>query len=235
MPGSLSRKIPESIAIIMDGNGRWAKKRGLPRIEGHRRGEKTVEMVIKTARELGIKYLTLFAFSTENWNRPKEEVEALFKILEEAIEKRLEEIHKNKIRLKFIGRIEKLPSSLKEKIFLAEEKTKNNKKMVLNIALNYGGKEEILNAVNSILKENLKNEIDENLFSKYLYTKDIPYPDLLIRTGGEKRISNFLLFQIAYTELYFTKTLWPDFKKRDFLKAISDYQRRERRFGNIVD
>lgn len=219
----------------MDGNGRWAKKRGLPRIEGHRRGEKTVEMVIKTARELGIKYLTLFAFSTENWNRPKEEVEALFKILEEAIEKRLEEIHKNKIRLKFIGRIEKLPSSLKEKIFLAEEKTKNNKKMVLNIALNYGGKEEILNAVNSILKENLKNEIDENLFSKYLYTKDIPYPDLLIRTGGEKRISNFLLFQIAYTELYFTKTLWPDFKKRDFLKAISDYQRRERRFGNIVD
>jgi undecaprenyl diphosphate synthase len=228
------KKIPKSVAIIMDGNGRWAEKRGLPRIEGHRRGQKNVRMVIKTSRELGIKYLTLFAFSTENWKRPKEEVEGLFKLLEEAIEKETEEIHRNKIKIKFIGKIEELPENLKKKINYAEEKTKGNKKMVLNIALNYGGKQEILNAVNKIIKEEIKENIDEKFFSKYLYTKDTPYPDLLIRTGGEKRISNFLLFQIAYTELYFTKTLWPDFKKKDFLKAICEYQNRKRKFGNLI-
>ncbi len=220
----------------MDGNGRWAKERGLPRIAGHRAGAKSVKEAIKGAKESGVKVLTLYTFSTENWKRPKHEVAALFKLLEDYIDKEIKDLQENDIRLSVIGRLEALPQTTQKKIRDAIEKTKDNKSLVLNIALNYGSRTEIVDAVREIASDyqsqRLKIEdINETTFSNYLYTKDIPDPDLLIRTSGEMRVSNFLLWQISYAEIYVTKKLWPDFKKNDFKKAIREYRSRERRYG----
>lgn len=231
-----SNSLPEHIAIIMDGNGRWAEKHAIGRIRGHRKGAQAVRMVVRTCREIGIKYLTLFAFSSENWERPAREVQALMFLLEEYLSKELAELQKQRIRLTTIGDIERLNPSVMEKLLHVKEKTLENDKMVLNLALSYGARDEMVHAVKRIVNDNTEGKIDidqldKEMFSQYLYTSGIPDPDLLIRTSGECRISNFLLWQLAYTELYFTKVLWPDFTKDDLLKAIASYQKRERRFG----
>jgi len=227
---------PKHIAIIMDGNGRWAKIRHLPRIAGHRAGAKSVDAITEAARELRIKVLTLYTFSTENWKRPREEIGGLFKLLEENLDKNEAKLNKNNIKFSVIGNIGQLPPSTQLKLQRVMESTRHNTAMVLNLALNYGSRDEILNAVRSISREvkegRLRPEdIDERLFSEFLYTKGLPDPDLLIRTSGEFRISNFLLWQLSYSELYVTKKLWPDFRKSDFRKAIIQYKKRERRFG----
>lgn len=228
--------LPQHIAIIMDGNGRWAKLRGLPRVMGHRAGIKTVRETVKACRELGIKYLTLYAFSIENWKRPKKEVETLMRFLNEYIDKELRSLKENDIRLNVIGRANGLPDYVRPKLNKAIEETKGCKSMVLNVALNYGGRCEIMDAAKkfaSMVKSGKLsiNALDEKMFCDFLYTKDQPDPDLLIRTSGEMRISNFLLWQISYSELYITPKLWPDFKRRDLEEAIAEYQKRERRFG----
>jgi len=225
-------KLPVHIAIIIDGNGRWAKKRNLPRIYGHREGIKTVRKIVEVCSDLGIKILTLYAFSTENWKRPQKEVQGLMRLLNFYLDKEGNKLHKNNIKFIVIGDISKLSENIQQKIKHIIELTKNNTKMILNIALNYGGRQEIIHCVNEILKTNYKN-IDEEIFSKFIFTKNLPDPDLLIRTSGELRISNFLLWQIAYTELYFTPILWPDFDKIELYKAIIEYQNRKRRFGGI--
>lgn len=227
---------PNHVAIIMDGNGRWARKKGLPKIAGHRAGAKSVQEVIEGAKEAGVKILTLYTFSTENWKRPKYEVGALFKLLENYIDKEALNIHKNGIKLSVIGKMEGLPQSVQEKLNKIIGLTKENTALTLNLALNYGSRTEIVDAVRKIAKDceahTLRPEdIDEKTFSNYLYTKDIPDPDLLIRTSGEMRVSNFLLWQISYAEIYVTRKLWPDFKKNDFKAAIKEYQKRERRYG----
>lgn len=229
-------KLPHHIAIIMDGNGRWAKKKLLNRINGHVKGADAVREVVTACRELGIKVLTLYAFSEENWRRPREEVAALMDLLEEYLVKEREEMLKHGIRLCAIGRIEDLPSRVRKTLQETVEATKDCEGMILNLALSYSGRSEILHAVNSLLFDLekgrvSKGEIDSKRFSQYLWTKGLPDPDLLIRTSGEFRVSNFLLWQIAYTEIYVTETLWPDFNREELLKAIVDYQSRERRFG----
>jgi len=228
--------LPRHIAIIMDGNGRWAKKHTIGRIRGHKKGAQAVRTTVRTCREIGIKYLTLFAFSIENWGRPTEEIEALMSLLEEYLTQETKELQKQGIKITTIGEIDQLRASVKEKLFSAKELTANNDQMVLNLALSYGGRDEIIGAVKKIVQDSQNgkinsDEINKEIFSKYLNTCEMPDPDLLIRTSGEYRISNFLLWQLAYTELYFTPVLWPDFKKEDILKAISSYQKRERRFG----
>jgi len=228
--------VPQHIAIIMDGNGRWAKDRDLPRIEGHRAGAKTVDIITETARECGVKFLTLYAFSTENWKRPTGEVSELFRLLEEYLDTKEEKLNKNNIRLAAIGRIEKLPKSTQDKLSAIMSSTMKNDGMTLSLALNYGARTEIIDAVRAVSEavrsgRMRQDQINEKTFSEFLYTKGIPDPDLLIRTSGEFRISNFLLWQISYSELYITKKLWPDFNKEDFKDAIAEYQRRERRFG----
>lgn len=228
--------IPVHVAIIMDGNGRWARKKGLPKIVGHRAGAKSVKEAIEAAKESGVKILTLYAFSTENWQRPKYEVAALFRLLENYIDKEAQDLIRNDIKLSVIGRMQGLPETVQKKLNDIMEKTKDNKSLVLNLALNYGGRAEIVDAVKRIVNEcvsqKLKAEdIDESKFGDYLYTREMPDPDLLIRTSGEMRISNFLLWQISYAEICVTKKLWPDFKKSDFKKAVKDYQNRERRYG----
>ena len=230
------KKIPHHIAVIMDGNGRWAKKKSLNRIKGHVKGVDAVREVIKACRELGVKILTLYAFSVENWKRPKEEVAALMKLLKEYLVKERDEMVKNNIRLCAIGRIEDLPPDVQTTLKETIQKTAQGDGMVLNLALSYGGRSEILHAVQEILRDLQQGrirseEISFQRFSQYLWTQGIPDPDLLIRTSGEFRISNFLLWQIAYTELYVTETLWPDFDRDELMKAIADYQARERRFG----
>lgn len=227
-------KIPRHVAIIMDGNGRWAKKRGLDRVYGHRQGVETVERVIRFARKVGIEYLTLFAFSTENWQRPKEEVNAIFSLLVEYINSKIPFLIENDIKLIFSGRRWELSPDVIKAIEKGEKATENCKSLTVIITLNYSGRAEIVDAVNKMLKEGI-TQIDENKFRDYLYNPDVPDPDLLIRTSGEERISNFLLWQIAYTELYFTPVLWPDFSEEDFLKALYVYQSRERRFGRVLD
>jgi undecaprenyl diphosphate synthase len=229
-------KLPGHIAIIMDGNGRWAKKKNLNRISGHIKGIDAVREIVTACRELGIKVLTLYAFSVENWKRPKEEVTALMGLLKEYLTKEGKEMVKNNIRLSAIGRIEDLPFDVQNTLKETIKKTESCSGMVLNLALSYGGRSEILHAVQSILADFQKGkikpeEINPQRFSQYLWTQRIPDPDLLIRTSGEFRISNFLLWQIAYTELYVTETLWPDFDRKELIKAIADYQSRERRFG----
>lgn len=229
-------RLPQHIAIIMDGNGRWAKLRGLPRIMGHRAGIKTVREVIKASRELGIKYLTLYAFSAENWKRPKQEVEMLMGFLNEYIDKELDSFVKNDIKLNVIGRMNGLPDYVQPKLRKAIEKTKDCESMTLNVALNYSGRSEIVDAAKkfaSQVKAGRRdlNDLDEESFGGLLYTRGQPDPDLLIRTSGEMRISNFLLWQISYSELYITPKLWPDFSKKDLEEAIAAYQKRERRFG----
>ena len=229
-------KLPRHIAIIMDGNGRWAKKKNLNRISGHIKGVDAVREIVTACRELGIKVLTLYAFSIENWRRPKDEVTALMGLLKEYLLKEREEMVQNNIRLSAIGRLEDLPLDVQNTLRETMKRTEQCNGMVLNLALSYGGRSEILHAIQGILSDFQKGEVkpeEINLqrFSQYLWTRGIPDPDLLIRTSGEFRISNFLLWQIAYTELYVTETLWPDFDRKELLKAIADYQSRERRFG----
>ena len=229
-------RVPKHIAIIMDGNGRWAKAHRLPKLAGHRAGAKSVREVIEAARELGVKVLTLYTFSTENWKRPKAEIAALFRLLEEYLEKEEERLKKNNIIFSVIGDIDALPSGARDKIKKVMASTSGNTGLVLNLALNYGSRPEILRAVKNIARGAALGKLDpetmdEKLFSGYLYTKNLPDPDLVVRTSGECRVSNFLLWQIAYSELYITKKFWPDFGKKEFKKAVAEYKRRERRFG----
>jgi len=225
-----SKEIPEHIAIIMDGNGRWAKKRGLARIFGHRAGTESVRNVIKTCGELGVKALTLYAFSTENWVRPKSEVNGLMRLLCLMLRKEVKDLNQNHVRLRTIGRIRELPERVQNELNEGIRKLDHNRGLLLTLALNYGGRQEIVDAVEKILRSGLKT-IDEKTFPSYLYTNGTQDPDLVIRTSGEQRISNFLLYQIAYSEIYITKTLWPDFRRKDLYRAVLDFQRRERRFG----
>ena len=231
-----SAKLPSHIAIIMDGNGRWAKKHRLSRVKGHEKGAETVRTVIRTSREIGISCLTLYAFSTENWQRPKMEVAALMSLLKRFFEKEQSALMDNDIRLTAIGETERLPKNVQQSLNKTISSTKKNKGMRLNLALSYGGRAEIVKMVKELAIKTAKGEIDPDsitseLISQHLYTRDIPDPDLLIRTSGEMRISNFLLWQIAYTEIFVTKTLWPDFSQDEFLRILKDYQHRERRFG----
>jgi undecaprenyl diphosphate synthase len=225
-------KLPRHIAVIMDGNGRWAKKRKLPRVFGHRAGIKSVREIVETCTELKIEVLTLYAFSTENWSRPANEVNALMMLLKLYLKKEYSNMMRNNIRLNAIGNILELPEAPKKELLSMIDKTRNNSGLVLNLALNYGGRQEIISAVNKIIKEKL-GKVNENTFKDYLYTKDLPDPDLLIRTSGEMRISNFLLWQSAYTEFYITDVLWPDFRAKKLYEAINEYQNRERRYGGI--
>ena len=230
--------LPNHVAIIMDGNGRWAKKIGRKRAFGHENGTKSVRECIDQSIKLGIKNLTLYVFSTENWNRPKYEVKALMDLLVYSLEKERINLIDNGIKLNVIGDIEALNDKPKSKLKSIISETKNNKKLNLNLAISYGSKQEIVNAIREVsnkVKNNIisSKNIDENIINEHLYTRNLPNVDLLIRTGGEKRVSNFLLWQIAYAEMYFTDVLWPDFKKEDFLDALEDYQKRERRFGKI--
>ncbi|MGE4357443.1 MAG: isoprenyl transferase, partial [Candidatus Omnitrophota bacterium] len=232
-------RIPQHSAIHMDGNGRWAIKRRLPRIMGHRKGVETAQKIVQACAKLGIRTLTLYTFSTENWKRPKEEIDFLMKILKDYLTKYRNLFKDYNVRFQVIGRWKELDFDIREQLEEVIEETKNNSGMVLNIALNYGGRAEIVDAVKKIAEAVKKgeislDEIDEELFGSFLYTKGLPEPDLLIRTAGELRISNFLLWQISYTEFYFTKKLWPDFTRRDLIKAISAFQKRERRFGSVL-
>ena len=234
------KNIPNHIAVIMDGNGRWAKKKGKERIQGHKKGILSVRKLVEEASKINISYLTLFAFSTENWKRPKNEVSTLMDLIVLSLDKELKTIIENKIKLNAIGDINSLPEEVKKKLKETIEKTKKNRKLILTIAINYGGKEEITNALKTIInkvKKNiiLKENVDEELINTHLYSKNLPDVDLLIRTSGEKRISNFLLWKISYAELYFTNILWPEFSKNDFYKAIINYQKRERRFGKTSE
>ncbi|KPL00464.1 MAG: hypothetical protein AMJ91_04690 [candidate division Zixibacteria bacterium SM23_73_3] len=232
------RNLPAHVAIIMDGNGRWAKKRGLPRIAGHKAGVKAVKRIVKAAGDLGISVLTLFTFSQENWKRPKSEVSAIMKLLYETTKRELNELDENNVKLITTGRIEELSLRRREILQKAMKRTKNNTGLILNLALNYGGRTEILDAVKEIASDVKRGRLNpeqlgEEKFSHYLYTKDLPDPDLLIRTSGEMRISNFLLWQTSYTELYITDILWPNFSTKHFYEAIWNYQNRERRFGRL--
>ena len=228
--------LPQHIAIIMDGNGRWAKKKGKLRAFGHKNGVGAVRETVESCAELGVKHLTLYAFSTENWNRPTSEVNALMSLLISAIVKETKTLMKNDIQLNAIGNLNDLPESAFKKLKTVINKTKNNSRMNLILALSYSGRWEIINAIKKIMKDSINyKKINDTIFKQYLTTKLVPEPELLIRTGGEKRISNFLLWQIAYTDLYFTETLWPDFKKIDLEKAIMNYQSRERRFGKTTE
>ena len=228
--------LPKHIAITMDGNGRWAKSKGKLRIFGHNNGVKAVRDTVEAAAEIGIKFLTLYAFSTENWNRPSKEVNALMTLLVSAINKETKTLMDNNIKLSTIGDTDSLPSKAKKELAEGIDKTKGNTRMTLVLALSYSGRWDILNAVNEITNKGVGNEkITEEQFQQYLSTKSVPDPELLIRTSGEYRISNFLLWQIAYSELYFTDTLWPDFRRANLEKAILDYQSRERRFGKTTE
>lgn len=230
----MQMKIPTHTAIIMDGNGRWAKQKGLRRTEGHKKGAEVADSVTRWAAELGIRYLTLYAFSTENWKRPKEEVDFLFGLLVRYINKRLDEIISEGIKLKFLGRIQQLPGNIRRSCENMEQKTEKNDRLNLIIALNYGGRAEIIDAINRILTAKLE-KVDEHTFERYLYLPEMPDPDLIIRTSGEKRLSNFLMWESAYSELYFCEKLWPEFTKDDFLQAIEDYSRRKRKFGAVIE
>ena len=232
--------IPKHVAIIMDGNGRWAKQKGEMRIFGHTNGVESVRESLTAAAEIGVKYLTLYAFSTENWNRPKEEVAALMDLLVKAIYDEVEELNEKGVRLETIGNTSILPVSCREALTKAKERTKDNDKITLILALSYSSRWEIAQAVKTMAEESISGRLDvetinEDLISSYLSTSNFPDPELLIRTSGENRVSNFLMWQLAYTELYFTETLWPDFKKEHFFKAIKDYQDRERRFGKTSE
>lgn len=228
-------RLPKHVAIIMDGNGRWAKKRRLPRIEGHRAGSKSVKEVVETSARLGIKYLTLYAFSKENWKRPKREISFLWRLLEDYLRREDKVLIKNNLRLRVIGQIEDIPANVRGELERVEELTKNNTRMTVILALNYGGRAEIVDAVKKILMDKTIEpaSLSEETFSSYLYTSGIPDPDLLIRTSGELRISNFLLWEIAYSEIWITPEFWPDFHRKHILQALVDFQKRERRFGDI--
>lgn len=226
--------VPAHVAIIMDGNGRWATQRGLPRLAGHEAGTENIRRITFKAGELGIEYLTLWAFSTENWRRPQQEVEGILGILAAAIAEETEELHRNGAQLRHIGSLDGLSPELQESINRAIELTRDNNKIVLTIAFNYGGRAELIQAIRRIIEDDVSaGELSEALIDQYLYTNNLPEPDLIIRTSGEMRTSNFLLWQAAYAEYYFTPILWPDFGPEDLEQAISDYMHRERRFGGI--
>tara|TARA_R110001583_G_scaffold86860_1_gene226682 strand:- start:14936 stop:15691 length:756 start_codon:yes stop_codon:yes gene_type:complete len=232
--------VPAHIAVIMDGNGRWAKLKGKPRVFGHKNGVTSVREVIEGCTEVGVKYLTMYAFSTENWNRPKIEVETLMALLVSSLKKELKTLIKNNIKLNTIGNLNDLPKKAQKELLEVIEKTKNNNALTLTIALSYGSRGEIVNVIKNITKKVVNNqlsieEIDEKIINNHLYTFSLPDVDFMIRTSGEKRISNFLLWQIAYAELYFTNTLWPDFRKENLFNAILEYQKRERRFGKTSE
>ena len=231
-------KVPAHIAIIMDGNGRWAKSRFMPRTYGHKVGVETIRKVVKECSRLGVKYLTLYAFSTENWKRPKDEVSALMGLLVKYLRNELEELHKNNVKILTIGDISKLPEACIEELALAKEKTKDNTGLVMSLALNYGGRNDLVNAVKNISQDLVDgkislDDIGDNLISRHLSTNESPDPDLVIRTSGEQRLSNFLLWELAYSEFYFTDIHWPDFDEKELQKAIFAYQSRDRRFGAI--
>jgi undecaprenyl diphosphate synthase len=231
-------RLPRHIAIIMDGNGRWAEARGLPRIAGHKAGMKTVKKVVEAAGELGIKALTLYAFSTENWSRPENEISALMKLLQEYLKKEVGNLKNQNVVLRFMGRLHELPEMIQEELVSATAATSNNTGLILNIALNYSGRADIVDGISRLITDIKKNklkieEINERIFQRYLSTSELPEVDLLIRTSGEMRVSNFLLWEIAYTELWITSIYWPEFDRKNFYKAIIDYQKRKRRFGGL--
>jgi undecaprenyl diphosphate synthase len=231
----LPTNVPAHVAIIMDGNGRWAKKRGLPRLAGHRAGTENLREIIKACVEFGVKYLTIYAFSTENWGRPADEVDGLMHILEDVIDQELEELHQQGVQLVHIGQLERLDPSLRDKVKKSIELTKDNHRLTVCIAWNYGGRDEIVCAIKRIIEDGLKPEqICDDLVSDYLFTAGIPDPDLIIRTSGEMRISNFLIWQSAYSEWYVTPILWPDFNRDEFRKALIDFGQRERRYGLVI-
>lgn len=227
-------RLPRHVAMIMDGNGRWALSRGLPRLAGHKAGTENLRRVIRASVEFGIKYLTIYAFSTENWGRPPEEVKGLLYILEDVIDKELDELNKEGVQLRHIGRLERLAPSLQEKVLYAIELTKNNDRLILNVAFNYGGRDEIVNAIQNIMKDGIPpEEVTDELVSRYLYTVGVPDPDLIIRTSGELRVSNFLIWQAAYSEWYVTPTYWPDFNKEEYQLALETFAGRDRRYGKV--
>ncbi len=227
-------KIPTHIAIIMDGNGRWAAARGLTRVEGHRAGTENLRQIIRACVDFGVKYLTLYAFSTENWGRPKEEVNGLLTILESVIDRELKELNAEGVRIIHIGRLEAMPSKVRKKVCHSMEVTRSNDRLTLNIAWNYGGRDEIVYALQEIIKAGIPAEsVNEDVITQHLFTHGSPDPDLIIRTSGEMRVSNFLIWQSAYAEWYFTPTLWPDFNKEELKKAIEEYGHRTRRFGKL--
>lgn len=230
----LPEKIPTHVAIIMDGNGRWALSRGLPRLAGHRAGTENLRRIIEACIEFGVHYLTIYAFSTENWGRPLEEVQGLMRILEAVIDRELQELHDQGVQLHHIGRLDRLDPSLREKVEHAIEYTKDNNRLVLNVAFNYGGRDEIVCAIQRMIKDGVEAEdVTDELVSQYLFTAGVPDPDLIIRTSGELRGSNFLIWQGAYCEWYFTPTYWPDFDKEQFRLALEEYGHRQRRYGRV--
>ena len=227
-------KLPKHVAIIMDGNGRWALSRGLPRLAGHKAGTENLRRIIRASVEFGVKYLTIYAFSTENWGRPPEEVQGLMYILEDVLDRELAELHKEGVQLRHIGRLDRLAPNLQEKVLDAIEMTKSNDRLVLNVAFNYGGRDEIVNAVQNIIKDGIPPaDVNEALISRYLYTAGVPDPDLIVRPSGELRVSNFLIWQGAYSELYVTPKYWPDFDKEEYRRALETFATRDRRYGKV--
>lgn len=232
----LPSKIPRHVAIIMDGNGRWALQRGLPRLAGHRAGTENLRRIITASVEFGVKYLTIYAFSTENWGRPREEVEGLMRILEDVIDRELDELHREGVQLRHIGRLERLDPAIQEKVLAAIDLTRNNDRLVLSVAFNYGGRDEIVCAIQKMIRDGVKpEEVNDELVNRYLFTAGVPDPDLIIRTSGELRVSNFLIWQAAYSEWYITPIYWPDFDKEEYRKALEAYARRDRRYGGLSD
>jgi undecaprenyl diphosphate synthase len=228
------QQVPQHVAIIMDGNGRWAIKRGLPRLAGHKAGTDNLRRIIEASVEFGVKYLTIYAFSTENWGRPSEEVEGLLRILEDVIDRELNELNKQGVQVKHIGRLERLSPQLQKKVMDAVELTRNNDRLILCVAWNYGGRDEIVYSIQHMLKDGINpDDVTPELVSKYLFTAGIPDPDLVIRTSGELRISNFLIWQTAYSEWYITPTFWPDFGKEEYHKALEAFAQRDRRYGAV--
>jgi undecaprenyl diphosphate synthase len=229
-------RVPQHVAIIMDGNGRWAKARGLPRLKGHQAGTENLRPILRASAEFGIQVLTVWAFSTENWRRPPAEVTGLLRILQQVIKRELQELHEEGVRIRHIGRLDRMPGRLRQQVLDAIELTRNNKRIVLNVAFDYGGRAEILQAVQRIIRAGIPAEaVDEALLSSYLYTADLPDPDLIIRTSGEMRTSGFMLWQSAYSEYYVTPTFWPDFNRDELYQALLAYDQRDRRFGGIKD
>ena len=229
-------KVPLHVAIIMDGNGRWAISRGLPRLAGHRAGTENLRRIIRASVEFGVKYLTIYAFSTENWGRPPEEVQGLMRILEDVIDKELDELNQEGVQLRHIGRLERLAPRLQEKVLEAIDVTKDNTRLIMNIAFNYGGRDEIVNAIQHMIEDGvIASEVNDELVSRYMYTAGVPDPDLIIRTSGELRVSNFLIWQAAYSEWYITPTYWPDFDKEEYRRALETFAQRDRRYGGVTE
>ena len=228
------KKIPSHVAIIMDGNGRWAREKGLPRLAGHRAGTENLREVIEACAEFGIQYLTIYAFSTENWKRPSEEIQGLMRIFKTMLDRELKNLHENGVQLRHLGKLDRIDDELQKKVKEAIDLTKDNQTLILNIAFNYGGRDEIIQAVKQIMLDGISpDELDAELFSKYLYTSNSPDPDLIIRTSGEYRCSNFLIWQGAYSEWYFTKTYWPDFNREELHQALVEFNERDRRYGEV--